>query len=140
MKKYLAVFASFLMITGCNSPETSIQNLRTVSLSEFKTLLQTNHYTLIDIRSPEEQLPENGGKIKENALSINFYDNDFIVQIKTLDKNKNYLMYCRSGNRSLEALYIMEEFGFKNVAELQGGKIAWDKALITPYSESDKMN
>ena len=46
-----------------------------------------------------------------------------------------YLLYCRSGNRSGQALAIMEELGFLDVADIDGGIVAWDDAglpVVTP--------
>ena len=42
-----------------------------------------------------------------------------------LNKNLNYYIYCRSGNRSGKTVVILREKGFKNVFNLEGGIIAW---------------
>jgi len=57
-------------------------------------LLQTS--VLLDVRSPGEFL---GGKIK-GAKNIDALSQDFMNQIKNLPKDKTYLIYCRSGNRT----------------------------------------
>lgn len=72
---------------------------------------------VIDVRTKEEY---DSGHIK-NAINIDFYSDDFEKEISVLDKNKEYMIYCRSGGRSSEALEIMKEMGFKNVSELEGG-------------------
>ena len=35
------------------------------------------------------------------------------------------VVYCRSGNRSSQAMSTFEEFGFTNVTEIDGGIVEW---------------
>lgn len=42
-----------------------------------------------------------------------------------MDLSNEYLIYCRSGNRSSQALSIMKELGFKKVLELEWGINNW---------------
>lgn len=57
----------------------------------------------------------------EGALNIDVGLPNFKEEIDRLDKNKKYLVYCRSGNRSKFAGRIMESLGFKEVYDLDGG-------------------
>jgi rhodanese-related sulfurtransferase len=43
-----------------------------------------------------------------------------------LDKNVSYLVYCRSGGRSAEAVKQMKQSGFNNIIELKGGITNWE--------------
>ena len=75
-------------------------------------------YTIIDVRYPEEfedQKIENSVLIPLDSLKDNI---DFF------SKNKKYLIYCRSGKRSLSACYTLDQFGF-NVVNLSGGILGW---------------
>jgi rhodanese-related sulfurtransferase len=47
-------------------------------------------------------------------------------KIENLDRNKHYVVYCRSGIRSLKAVHWMLENGFKKVQNLTGGILAWE--------------
>lgn len=126
MNKYLAIFACLLFLTGCSATEP-VQNIRSVPPAEFKTMAQTNEYIVVDVRTPEELLPSNGGKLFKEALNIDFYEPDFTAKLQALDPNKKYLIYCRSGNRTSKTLVLMKQAGFSDVADLAGGKKAWDK-------------
>ncbi|UTR15405.1 rhodanese-like domain-containing protein [Salipaludibacillus sp. LMS25] len=42
------------------------------------------------------------------------------------DKDKEYVFVCRSGNRSQNVSLFMKEQGFHNVANYDGGMLAWD--------------
>ncbi|NYT18626.1 MAG: rhodanese-like domain-containing protein, partial [Methanobacteriales archaeon] len=41
------------------------------------------------------------------------------------DKDKNYLVYCKSGMRSKKAAKIMDEMGFKNLCTMKKGFQNW---------------
>ena len=77
---------------------------------------------ILDVRTQDEY---NQGHI-ENAININYYSKTLKKELKKLDKNKTYLVYCRSGNRSGKTLKIMEKLGFKEVYNI-GGMIEWNK-------------
>ena len=78
---------------------------------------------LIDVRSPDEF---KDGSIP-HAININYNDAQFESSIKKLDANKTYFVYCLSGGRSASAVAFMRDNGFKNVYELKGGIMAWQK-------------
>ncbi len=50
---------------------------------------------------------------------------DFAERIGKLDKKAVYLVYCRSGSRSLAAVEEMKKQGFENIYMLKGGIIEW---------------
>lgn len=78
---------------------------------------------LLDVRTPEE-LEE--GYIP-NATNIDFYlGQGFLDEIEKLDKNKNYYVYCRSGNRSAQACAILRSKGIENTYNLEGGFMNWE--------------
>ena len=78
---------------------------------------------LLDVRTPKEWAE---GKI-EPAVEMNVHDQDFEEQLQQLDKSKTYLVYCRSGRRSVTAAEIMVDNGFTSVYNLEGGYLAWTK-------------
>ena len=76
---------------------------------------------ILDVRTPEEFAE---GHI-EGAVMIDFYREDFADQLAGLDPDVPYLVYCRSGNRSGQTAAILEELGFSDVADVDGGINAW---------------
>ena len=95
--------------------------------ADFQKALASGEYTLLDIRTIEEY---NEGHLKD-AIQKDFYLTDSFTQyLQSLDKNKKYLIYCRSGNRSGKALTQMKGMGFTNVADLEGGIGAWTAANL----------
>ncbi len=88
-----------------------------------KQLNATSKSQIIDVRTQEEY--ENGHL--KNALQIDFMkQQDFMENLKNLDKDGPYFVYCRSGNRSAQACKIMEMQGVKNTYNLKGGIMKWD--------------
>lgn len=62
---------------------------------------------LLDVRTPEEF---KAGHIK-GALNFNISTLNVFNNIQKLDKEKTYILYCRSGSRSQMAAMIMAQKG-----------------------------
>lgn len=81
---------------------------------------------ILDVRTLAEV--EQG--IIPNAIHIDIYmGQGFVNELNKLDKTKNYYVYCRSGNRSRQACYLMDQMGFNNAYNLMGGIIDWNGEL-----------
>ena len=52
--------------------------------------------------------------------------------IQSMDKSKNYYVYCRSGGRSSSACGLLESQGFANTFNLLGGMMSWDGEVVAP--------
>lgn len=96
---------------------------RDVDISSFKNLFEDEAYVLLDVRTPEEY---SSGHLK-GASNINFYNDTFEDEIDSLDKRKKYLVYCKSGGRSRQAMFLMRDLGFEEVYNLSGGIISWNE-------------
>ena len=84
---------------------------------------------ILDVRTEDEY---NDGIIP-NAINIDIHKGQgFISELETLDKNKNYYVYCRSGARSAKACEVMNELGFENAYNLIGGILEWNGDIVSP--------
>jgi len=54
----------------------------------------------------------------------------FMKKIESFDKNKNYYIYCNSGNRGEQACMVMEFNGFSNTYNLEGGLENWEGETV----------
>lgn len=82
---------------------------------------------VIDVRTPDE-IAQTGAI--ENSINIDFKASDFKEKISALDKDKEYILFCKSGNRSGQASKIMAEMGFSNINNLNNaGYEEFSKAL-----------
>jgi rhodanese-related sulfurtransferase len=55
------------------------------------------------------------------ALNIDITSDLFAQTVSSLEKDLPYFIYCRSGNRSSQAVSFMKKIGFKEVYDLEGG-------------------
>lgn len=92
-----------------------------VNSNEFTTLQQKGAI-VIDVRTPDEIA---AGYIDGTTVFADIYGPDFNDKINALDKSKTYLIYCRSGRRSLSAAQMMVDNGFQNVYNLTSGITGW---------------
>ena len=78
-------------------------------------------FVILDVRTPEEI---DKGYIK-NSKFIDFKSDNFIKEITKLDKTKIYLIYCKGGVRSEEAMQIMERMKFEYLYNMLRGFDEW---------------
>jgi len=76
----------------------------------------TENVVILDVRTSAEF---NESHVK-GALNIDIRENDFKDKIAKMDKSKTYKVYCRSGNRSSQAIKIMKDLDFKNIENIGG--------------------
>ena len=122
-----------VLVGGCAGGETASQQTPTriiedVTSEEAFTLIQNNQdnpdFVILDVRTPQEVA---GGYIA-GAINLDFYSETFRDELNRLDKDQTYLIYCRSGNRSGNALKMMTELGFREVYNISDGIIGWQAA------------
>lgn len=121
MKKVIAMLASVLLLAGCASGATGVTNM---NVEDFSKKTAESGVVILDVRTPGEFMT---GHIQD-AQNIDFESGSFESQIESLDKNGTYAVYCRSGNRSGQAVKVMHDAGFHNVYNLNGGVIDWANA------------
>jgi len=72
---------------------------------------------LLDVRTPGEFA---SGHL-EGALNIDVQAADFDARVAELDPDAAYVVYCRTGNRSGQAIARMEALGFTDLTN--GGSV-----------------
>lgn len=106
----------------------------TIETSAFSEKIKaTPNAQILDVRTPEEFASEH----IENAVNINWLADDFIIKANKIDKSKPVFVYCKSGGRSAKASEKLQELGFKNIYELQGGILKWNTSQLS--NPSDKI-
>ena len=120
MKKVFALIASVLLLAGCSSSTGAID----LGVTEFSAKVAEAGVITLDVRTPGEFAE---GHV-EGARLIDFQSGNFENEIAALDKNATYAVYCRSGNRSGQAVKTMQDAGFTNVFNMNGGVIDWANA------------
>lgn len=115
----LVVIVSVISFYSNNaSLSSSLSFVKNVKEEEFtRLILDKSETVILDVRTKEEY---DSGHV-EKAINIDYNSADFSKKISALDKNKTYLVYCRSGNRSSKAVSEMKGLGFTSIYNLSGG-------------------
>jgi rhodanese-related sulfurtransferase len=79
-------------------------------------------FVILDIRTPGEY---QSGHI-ENSIMIDFYSKTFAEEVNRLDKEKIYIVHCRSGNRSTRSMALFKELKFQKIYHLSTGINGWN--------------
>lgn len=102
--------------------------MKNISVEKLKGIIENNgnDVNLLDVRTQEER----------NLFNIGGYhitiDEIMLFQFEEIEdlKNKPIYVYCRSGKRSLHACLILEQAGFTNLYNLEGGMLEWQASLL----------
>lgn len=131
MKKIFSIvllLSSLTYLGACQNENNASQSRgikETISVDQFeKKLAETPGAQLIDVRTAEEYAD---GHLK-NSVNMNVNREDHKQMYATLDKNKPVFVYCKAGSRSARAASIMQDMGFREIYNLDGGIMSWDNA------------
>ena len=84
------------------------QLLNNLTLDELPRWLEAHpDWIVLDVRTPEEF---DAGSLPR-ATNLNYLGIDFIDRLLALDKEKVYLVYCRSGRRSVRVSTLLRHAG-----------------------------
>ena len=102
--------------------------MKTTSYEELKPRLEAGeNIHLVDVREPAEHAEYNIGGILIPLGKVQIMQIDEIEDLK----NEEVIVYCRSGRRSLNAAMVLEQLGFTNVYNLEGGMLDWQAKAST---------
>ena len=121
----LSIFIIFVVLfTSCSNRGYSNINLK----KAIKTINNSTNLIMLDVRTAEEY---SAGNIP-NSINVDVLSPDFKSKIDLLDKNKEYLVYCRSGNRAAIASSIMATNGFVKIYNLNNVNYSdFENAILT---------
>jgi rhodanese-related sulfurtransferase len=119
----VAVAIVFFMAFKGIRQSNAFLNLDVKSFAE--KIMKDKEVIILDVRTPAEFAE---GAIK-GAINIDVNASNFKEKVSTLEKEKSYLIYCRSGMRSVKACNIMSENGYRQLFNLLGGYQAWSSNI-----------
>ena len=100
----------------------ALEKANILSLQETRKLLAHNNVQLIDLRGAAEY---NAGHI---ANAENVFVGTLVDNLQKINKNKNVIIYCQSGDRSSIGYSLLLKNGFKNIANFSGSIQEWVNA------------
>jgi rhodanese-related sulfurtransferase len=105
--------------------KAQVTTIKQLNPKDAYQLIQNNkgnpNFVIIDVRTPEEF---ESGRI-EDAVNMNRHSDTFVDDLNKLDKDKTYLVYCRAGGRSWDAISIMARQGFTDIYRIDGDIVKW---------------
>ncbi len=117
------LFVSLLLLVPVAAQ--AVSPIENISARTAAGLIQENlsnpDFIILDIRTPREF---DAGRIA-GAHNIDFYAQTFAQDFRSLDREKTYLIYCRSGNRSRQLMGVVEKMRFKKVFHMRSGLVDW---------------
>ncbi|MDO5607316.1 MAG: rhodanese-like domain-containing protein [Capnocytophaga sp.] len=116
MKK-LIIFTLVLGLYACKQHSQSITH---IPIEQYEPKATD---VLIDVRTPEEYA---AGHL-EHAVNIDFYGDDFLKNFEQFDKTQPIYIYCKIGRRSGMTVKELENIGFQNIINLEGGMTRWNE-------------
>lgn len=122
-KLTVLVLTLAVTVAACGSAAEGTVTLVNAEASE-QLIESTRDLVVLDVRTPEEVAD---GALP-GAINIDLSSPEFTRQVAELDRNVPYFVYCRSGNRSAQAVRIMQDLGFTEIYELDGGILDWTEA------------
>jgi hydroxyacylglutathione hydrolase len=99
---------------GIETWDEKLETVKSINASEMKEQMSAGAI-VADVRKPGEW---NSGHVK-NARFLPLAD--FPKGLESLNKDKSYIVHCGGGYRSMTAISIMKNFGFRNLINVYGG-------------------
>ena len=93
-----------------------------ISVRELKAKMDNGGIQVLDVREPYEYEIANIG-----APLIPL--NELPQRYEELDRDQTLAVHCRSGARSANAVKLLQERGFENVYNVEGGILAWSEEI-----------
>ncbi len=127
MRAMSAALALVLVIATAMASACAGSRVSDVSVGQAQELIQKqsgkSDFVILDVRTPAEFRE---GHI-EGAVLLDISAPDFEKRLSALDRGKTYLVYCRTGNRSLRAVQAMERLGFRSIYHMNQGIVGWQQ-------------
>ena len=121
----LALAVLFLPVTG----QSQQADLTEISPIRAKLMVR-NGALLVDVREDDE-VAEIAYDV-ENIINVPL--SELESRITEVPKDKELIIACRSGNRSRMAAKMLDENGYMNLKNLDGGMLAWQEKNLEVIS------
>ncbi|MDN4523341.1 rhodanese-like domain-containing protein [Fictibacillus fluitans] len=96
-----------------------VEGVHNISAAELKERIHQKGTQFIDVRTPGEYRGNHIRQFKNIPLF------DLSKKMDALSKDKEVIVICQSGMRSMKASKILKKAGFQSVVNVKGGMNAW---------------
>src|SRR5690606_15628671 len=93
--------------------------MKEITVEELKSMIDNKEeFQLIDVREPFEYEVSNLDGVNIPLAGV-------LIESDKIAKDIPVVIHCRSGKRSTQAIMLLEQQGFTNLSNLEGGILAW---------------
>lgn len=93
-----------------------VKGINTISTAELKTMLNDKDKVFIDVRTPQEFKARNIKQFQNIPLGSD---------LSKLPKDKEIVVICQSGMRSMQACKQLKKLGYQKITNVRGGMSAY---------------
>jgi rhodanese-related sulfurtransferase len=127
----MAPLVALVLLAGAViAPAGAGSRVTDITVEQARELIQQrsgrSDFVILDVRTPAEFTE---GHIR-GAINLDISAPELERRLGALDRGKSYLVYCRTGNRSLRAVQAMERLGFRTVYHMNQGIVAWQQKKL----------
>jgi rhodanese-related sulfurtransferase len=121
---FIIVFMTLTLVpalSGCVTRPPEKAQYTDTSVQQAKELIDKGDVFILDVRTQEEY---NAGHIKNSTL---IPLQDLSKRLNEVPRDRDILVYCRTGGRSTAASEILANNGFTRIYNMKGGITEWTK-------------
>jgi rhodanese-related sulfurtransferase len=103
--------------------------MKQITVEELKVRMDSGEkLNLIDCREPHEYEEANLGA---RLIPLGKFQTMDLDELEDL-RDEEVIIHCRSGKRSMMACNILDQMGFNNTVNVEGGILAWIEKFGQP--------
>jgi rhodanese-related sulfurtransferase len=126
MKKFFIIVFMILTLvsalSGCVTQPPEKAQYTDISVQQAKEMIDKGDVFTLDVRTQEEY---NAGHIRNSTL---IPLQDLSKRLNEVPRDRDILVYCKTGGRSTAASEILVNNGFTRIYNMKGGITEWTKA------------
>lgn len=124
MKKVLimGMMLTLFVLAGCARGTAEAATYKNMSVGELNGKMEEGGFFLVDVHIPEQR------HIKGTDLFVSYLDVKKNADKFPANKSETIVVYCRSGNMSVDASLDLIDMGYTDVYNIPGGINAWKAA------------
>ncbi|WP_102027650.1 rhodanese-like domain-containing protein [Salirhabdus sp. Marseille-P4669] len=97
-----------------------VKGITHITTQEAKAKSKEKNVQFVDVRTPGEY------KARSSKIFKNIPLQQLAGRTSELDKEKEVVVICQSGMRSMQAAKLLKKQGFEKVTNVKGGMNAWN--------------
>lgn len=113
-----------LMIAWFVITRRPVSGIRNISASELETYLTDKNRVFVDVREPHEYKSGHVQGMKNIPLG------QLAGRTGELPKDREIVLMCRSGGRSMMAAKTLKKHGYTQIVNVRGGISAWSGKVV----------